>query len=36
MCHINIYTLYPRKALGEAFGHVHGQVVSAMAAERNL
>ena len=36
MFHLNLDAGRPREALGEALGHVHGPVVSAVATERHL
>ena len=36
MFHINLDAGRTHEALGEALGHVHGPVVSAMATERHL
>ena len=36
MFHLNLDARRPREALGEALGHVHGPVVSAVATERHL
>ena len=36
MFHLNLDARRPHEALGEVLGHVHGPVVSAVAAERHL
>ena len=36
MFHLNLDARRPHEALGEALGHVHGPVVSAVAAEHHL
>lgn len=36
MLHLDLEAGRPDEALGEAFGHVHGPVVSAVASERHL